>query len=89
MGVLKQIREDAAFLRNLIAGLRSDCTVVTQNGDRLTGEALENALASARKENLTELKRLELILESGWIYRGYSLSNYVIHGHAGLPKVQQ
>lgn len=71
MGILQQIRSDANFLRNLIDTLRSDCTTVTSNGIRLTGEALEKALAAARAGNRAELKKLDLILESGIIPEKY------------------
>jgi hypothetical protein len=44
MGILQQIRIDAAYLRNLISSLRSDRTTVTTNGVRLTGDELEENL---------------------------------------------
>ncbi len=69
MGIFDQIRQDAIYLKNLISSLRSDSGSMTvfSNGVRLTGDALEQALATARSSNQAELTRLELILESGVI----------------------
>ena len=71
MGILPHIRSDAEFLRNLIASLRSDRTTVTSNGKLLTGEELEASLEAARAENRTKLRKLDLILESGFIPEKY------------------
>ena len=71
MPILQQIKQDAEFLRNLISTLKVGCTTVKQNGVWLSGQALEEALESARASNRVELQRLELILESGVIPEKY------------------
>lgn len=72
MAILPQVRRDAEFLRNLISTLRNDRTTVESNGVWLTGEALEAALASARESNGAELRKLELILETGMVPEKYT-----------------
>ncbi|MBI2785604.1 MAG: protein kinase [Legionella longbeachae] len=64
MGILQQVKSDAEFLRKLILTLTSQYSTVTTNDVRLSGEQLERALALAREQNRSELKKLELILES-------------------------
>lgn len=70
--MLRQIEHDAAFLKGLIASLTSKQTSVTQNGVKLTGEELEEALAKARASNQFTLNQLEIILESGIIPDKYT-----------------
>lgn len=70
--MLRQIKQDAAFLKGLIASLRSDQTTVTSNGVKLTGEQLESTLAKARASNAVTLEHLELIIESGIIPDKYT-----------------
>lgn len=67
MPVLQQIKSDAAILRTVISSLRSDGCTVTSNGVLLTGQELEATLEIARESNQAELRRLEIILESGII----------------------
>jgi serine/threonine protein kinase len=69
MGILEQVRNDADVLRGTIASLRT--SRVVQNGVVLTGERLEAVLAQTSASLDIELKRLELILESGIIPEKY------------------
>lgn len=69
--MLRQIKQDAAYLKVLISSLRSDQTSVIADGVKLEGEELEAALSRARASNRIELNQLELILESGIIPNKY------------------